>query len=212
MVKLRMTKYNVGDTVLITVGDREFTTVIDEHDVQRFKVNSVINAYNDTVSAEWDKWMYSDRSMPEPFGLNMLAVEYAHGKHSLDDMLTFYTSIGYSVAGFSDLSYFEELDIRNPIWEQNDYRKLSSKAFAELMELIEEPYEHSGNEAVRYVFDVVRDGKWTTDNAGNYIAASDTIDRVVYSFLGTKDIEPWDILVKDETSQELKDFLKHLSS
>jgi hypothetical protein len=206
-----MTEYKTGDEIIVTIGSREFTTVIDKHGTQRFKKNTVINAWVDASGKEFEKWLRTDRTTPEPFNLNVLGLEYLRGEHTLDDMLTFYTSIGYSVSGFSDLSFFDDLDIRNPIWEEDHYKKLSSKALVEFMSLINEPYEHNGNEAVRFIFDVVRDGKWTTDDNGNFIAREDTIDRVIYSFLEHRNMEPYNILIKEDTSEELKAFLKNLS-
>jgi len=204
-----MTKYNEGDEITVTVGGRKFTTFITDG-VQRFKTNTAISAYVDAGGRAFNAWNRSDRTTPEPYTLNDLATEYQEGKHTQDDMLTLYTSIGYSVAGFADLSLFHDLDIRNPVWEDEHYAKLSSKAFEELMGLINEPYRHNGDEAVRFVFDTVSEGKWKV-NKGDLVNGTDTIDRVVLGFLGAREIEPWDIEVKEDTSDELKGFLKHLS-
>lgn len=207
-----MTTYKVGDEILVTVGSRTFTTVIDPYNIQRFRVNTVLNAFSDASSDQLEAWNRSDRTTPEPYTLNTLVREYAEGKHTQDDMLTFYTSIGYSVSGFADLDHFADLDIRNPVWEENDYKTLPRSAWEELMGLIGEEYTHSGNDSVRYVFDAVAEGKWKVDNpTSSYAADSDTIDRVVTAFLRERDIEPWDIIITANISKELKGFLKHLS-
>ena len=204
-----MTKYNEGDEIIVTVGGRKFTTVITDG-VQRYKANTAVEAFVNASGEAYEVWIRTDRSTPEPFSLNTLIMEYFNGKHTLDDMLTLYTSFGYSVSGMMDVSIFSELDVRNPLWEDEHYAKLSSKAFEELMGLINEPYRHNGDEAVRFVFDAVSDGKWKV-NKGDLVNGTDTIDRVVLGFLGAREIEPWDIEVKEDTSDELKGFLKHLS-
>jgi len=206
-----MTDFSVGDEIPVTIGRRTFTTYIDKHDVQRFKRNTVIEAFVDASGENFEEWLKTDRTTPQPFNLNTLAVEYHEGKHTLDDMLTFYTSINYSVAGLADVSYFEGLDIRNPVWEADHYTKFSSEALKELMNLINEPYKHMGNDSVRFFHDAVRYDKWTTDGEGYYINRDDTIDRVILDFLATREIEPWDIKVEETTLDELKGFLKHLS-
>lgn len=207
-----MTTYNVGDEILVTVGSRTFTTVIDPYNTQRFKMNTVIDAFVEASYELSKAWNRSDHSTPQPYTLNTLVSEYAEGKHTQDDMLTFYTSIGYSVSGFADLNHFGDLDIRNPVWEEDDYKTLSFCAWAELMSLIGEESKHSGNNSVRYLFDAVAQGKWKVDNlTSSYAADSDTIDRVVKAFLRERDIEPWDITITANISKELKGFLRHLS-
>lgn len=204
-----MTNYNTGDEIPVIVGDRTFTTIIDANGVQRFKVNTAINAFVNASTVAFNRHN-STRRGPAPYTLNNLAIEYHEGKHTLDDMLTFYTSIGYSVSGFCDLSYFQNLDIRNPAWEDSHYTSLSSKAYAELMKLIGVPYETSNDEPSRFLFDATVSGKWIVKE-GTILNGTDTIDRLIYSFLAEKEIEPWDVEVKDSTSDELKGFLKHLS-
>jgi hypothetical protein len=204
-----MTNYNVGDEIPVIVGSRTFITIIDVNGTQRFKENTVINAFVNASQEAYSRFT-ATRTGPMPYTLNDLSVEYYEGKHTLDDMLTFYTSIGYSVTGLSDLSYFEELDIRNPIWESDHYNSLSSKAYTELMELIGVPYKSSSDEPSRFLFDAITSGKWVVKE-GNITNGTDTIDRVICLFLEKKEIEPWDIEVKDSTSDELKGFIKHLS-
>ena len=43
---------------------------------------------------------------------------YQRGNFSQDEYLTFYTSFGYSVCGLAELSFFSDLPIDNPVWEQ----------------------------------------------------------------------------------------------
>ena len=209
-----MSKFNVGDVIPVIVGDRKFTTVIDKHGVQRFKVNTVLNAFADGTTAAWDNWRAAGRHGKEPYSINDLTREYHEGKHSFDDMLTFFTSIGYSVGGFCDISIFADLDVRNPLWEKDDLKVLSSDALAEFMALINEPYEHNGNESVRYFTEVVFSGKWNTDHSGGrgvYVAKSDTIDRVIRGYLYTKGISPSEVIPLGTTSDELKALLNNIS-
>lgn len=201
-----MTEYKHGDKINVKIGDRTFETIIDKRGVQRFKENTVISAFYKASTEAYNDWMRTGREGSAPFNLNTLAKEYHAGKHTLDDMLTFYTSFGYSVDGFADVSFFEGLEIRNPVWEAGHFKSLSSRALQELMGLANIPFRHNGDESVRFFFEVVRYGKWGVKD-GDYVALSDTIDRVLIPYLRSKGFEPWDIKPTDETSDEVKSIL-----
>lgn len=200
-----------GSIIPVRVGSRTFDTVIVKG-VQRFVANTVISAFVDDSIASFNKWLQVGRreGAPEPYGLNTLAIEYHQGKHSLDDMLTFYTSIGYSVAGFADLSFFEELDIRNPVWEKDHYQSLPPRVLEELMEICGIQYESSSDVCARYFHDAIRRGEWNTDReTGDWISDGYTVTQVVRSFLNSQDVNVDDLSIED-SSDELKAFVEHL--
>ncbi len=97
-----MKKPKPGTVIPVKVGKRIFKTVIDQDGVQRFIRNTVI----------WHLWD------TQQIDLNRLAEDY-DGKHiTLDDLLTFYTELGYWVEGLAELSYFQHLKIENPLWKE----------------------------------------------------------------------------------------------
>jgi hypothetical protein len=203
-----MVELNPGDHFPVKIGDRTFDTVIDEQGVQRFVHSTIIESILDHSGAAFNEWLKTDRTSPEPWSLNVLAEEYSLGKHSLDEMLTFYTSTHYSVGGFADLSYFSGLDIRNPVWEADHYTRLSSEALTEFMGLINEQYLSNSDRAVNYVTQAVFSGKWKTDD-GDVVAAKDTINRVLEKFLwDTQERYLFEVKPVETTSDELKGFLE----
>jgi hypothetical protein len=85
---------------MITIGDRQIeTTIIDK--VQRLPRNPV----------------YDDLCSLGLVDLNQMANKYHTGQLSFETYLEFYLNIGYSVCGFAELSSFEHLAIKNPLWE-----------------------------------------------------------------------------------------------
>lgn len=94
-------KAGIGDKIIITIGDREIETVIDEHGVQRLPRNPI----------------YDDLFNKGLIDLNSMIVRYHQKKIEFEDYFEFYLHIGYSVSGFSELSCFQHLDIKNPLWE-----------------------------------------------------------------------------------------------
>ena len=106
-----MSKYIVGDRITVKVGDRTFDTIIDNEGVQRFIANGVVRLIVDKMEKDYG-WS------GEPFNLNTLAQLYYHDKFTQDDYLTFYTMMGYSVCGLAELSFFQDLEIENPVWEK----------------------------------------------------------------------------------------------
>lgn len=100
-----------SEIIIVKVGGRSFETYIDRNGVQRFRVNTVLNHLCDLMM----KNMTVDG---KPYGLNEMCMEFFNGKFSNDDWLTWYTSFGYSVDGFSSLSFFNHLEIENPLWDK----------------------------------------------------------------------------------------------
>jgi hypothetical protein len=115
-----MTKYNPGDHIPVEIGKKTFDTFIDDHGVQRFVPNTIIEGIVDNGTEAFNAWLKTDRRAPEPWNLNTLVMEYAEGKHTKDDLLDFYTGMGYSVSGLSGLSYFAKQKIKNPVWDRVD--------------------------------------------------------------------------------------------
>ena len=99
------------ETIIVNVGGRSFETYIDRNGVQRFRVNTVLNHLCDLMT----KNLTVDG---KSYGLNDMCLEFFNGKFSNDDWLTWYTSFGYSVSGFMDLSFFDHLEIENPLWDK----------------------------------------------------------------------------------------------
>lgn len=90
-----------GDEILMKVGGIEYTTVIDEYGIQRFKINSLIrHLYDEGI-----------------FDLNQLCIDYLNGKFNQRDYAEFNMQTGYSVCGFAELSSFQDMEIENPLWE-----------------------------------------------------------------------------------------------
>lgn len=204
--------HNTGDITTVVINGRKFITIIDDKGTQRFKGNTAVRAFVDASIVEWEKWLRTDRSQPEPYSLNDLVMGFYEGKHTLDEIIELYSNIGYSLGGFSDASADWDVTIRNPLWEENDYKVLPGKVWVELMGLIGHEYQHNGNEAVRYIFEVHREGNWDTDDKGNFVARNETIDRIVYAYLEKHEIEVEDIEPEEESSDELKTFLTHLKN
>jgi len=115
-----MTDYKPGDIVPIRVGTRVVDTVFDEYSTQRFRVNPILKAWVDGTTSAMNRYnsrhALNDRHDDEVFNLNDMCKLYHEGKFTLDEWLDFYLQIGYSVAGFCDLSFFDDLEIVNPVW------------------------------------------------------------------------------------------------
>ena len=99
-----------AEVVPVKVGDRKFDAFIDEHGTLRFKTQTVFNFFMKLMS---ENRMIVDG---KPFTLNEIAEYRANGVFSDDDWLTFYTSFGYSLGGFCDLSDFQHLRVETPDW------------------------------------------------------------------------------------------------
>jgi len=100
-----------GDIIKVKVGGVEYDTVINDNHTQRFIENPdhfLLKRIRD----------YSGGGNPEGDvkDLNEMAIRYHHGEFSKRDYAEMNMAIGYSVSGFSELSYFEDWDIDNPIW------------------------------------------------------------------------------------------------
>lgn len=90
-----------GQEVIVKIAGKEYKTVIDERGVQRFSKDPLLYHLVDSRMID----------------LNKLCIAYQEGKFSQEDYLRFYMSIGYSVDGFQDLPFFEDLEVENPLDE-----------------------------------------------------------------------------------------------
>lgn len=199
-----VSQYKTGDEVTVTVNGRKFITVFHGQGLQTFKENPIMR---DVFNA----WFGLLAEAGETDSVNVLIkAGFESGSYTIDNFLTYYSSIGLPVDNLFRMRSIPKVIIRNPVWEEQDYSELSNQAWAELMALIGEPYEHNGNEAVRHIFDVVRSGAWKTVD-GVFTSGTQTIDRVVVEFLRSRNIDPY--LLDAETEgmlPELSGFLTHL--
>lgn len=72
--------------------------------VQRFKVNSCIKHLVDTKQID----------------VNKLCIDYQNGKFSQQDYAEVMMGVGYSVSAFIYLSTFEDMEIENPLWDEEN--------------------------------------------------------------------------------------------
>ena len=89
------------NTIPVTIGKKVYQTYIASSGVQRFVPDPLVHKLQELNLID----------------LNAVALEYAKGKLTLDDMIDLNTRIDYSVDGFCDLSYANELKIENPLWK-----------------------------------------------------------------------------------------------
>lgn len=94
-------QWKVGDVIVVKVGGKEYETIIDEDNVQRFRRDTVI--YHLYKTGQID--------------LNRLSVDYRRGHFDKRDYAELNMATGYSVCGFADLSAFQDMEIENPVWE-----------------------------------------------------------------------------------------------
>jgi len=96
-------KLKNGTVVKVKIGGKEYDTVIDKSRkaIQVFRTNALIRHLLDSGQITMDR----------------LNADYAEGKFSQKEYLHFYMGLGYSVCGISELSFFENLEIENPLWD-----------------------------------------------------------------------------------------------
>lgn len=102
-----------AEIIPVKLNGKEYPSYIDDHGVQRFVPNPI-------VKRMIDKTMKSSGQLKNGvYNLNDVAMDYYSDPDwaSTEDMLDFYTQINYSVSGMVDLSYFEDVVVENPLWE-----------------------------------------------------------------------------------------------
>lgn len=112
-----------AEIIIVKVGDREFKTALDQNGVQRFMPHDEAPAELVEKLKDWEAYLNSDHSShpPVPKGIytpNDLAMDFYNGVYTVDEMLSYETYSGYSVCGLADLSYFEDMEIVNPLWDR----------------------------------------------------------------------------------------------
>lgn len=93
-----------GDQIEIQVDGKTYVTIIDNLGVQRFKKDTVIG------------WLYENGKI----NLNDLALAYCEGKLDKIEYAEFNMKIGYSVDGWASINYFEDMVIKNPLWDTHE--------------------------------------------------------------------------------------------
>lgn len=108
-----------GDHFAVRVGDKWYDTVMDPVGTQRFVKQPIVNAFVDHGHKMFEKYWMTKRieNHPAVYGLNELASDHARGRWSKQDHIEFYTMFGYSVSGFSGLSFIANVEIENPLWK-----------------------------------------------------------------------------------------------
>ncbi|KKN46796.1 hypothetical protein LCGC14_0669240 [marine sediment metagenome] len=99
-----MKNYKSGDKITILINGQSYETYIDEHGVQRFPTNTVLD------------YLFNVGRLD----LNQLCIDYQNGKFDKDDYMKLNMDLGYSICGFADLSSFEDYEIINPVWNEDD--------------------------------------------------------------------------------------------
>jgi len=97
-----MKKEKESKPIMVKVEGKKYETRIDLRGVQRFKENSVINFLVDK----------------EIIDLNKLAIAFQEKEFTKRDFAEFNMMLGYSVCGFAELSFFEDYEIDNPLWNK----------------------------------------------------------------------------------------------
>lgn len=105
-----------GDHFIVKVGEWEYDTFIDDRKIQRFVGNMAIKLMVDGSGRDFDRANRGLGTHPS-FTLNELAIAFYDDKVSLKEMLDFHTGMQYSVGALSTLSYFEDLEVSNPVWD-----------------------------------------------------------------------------------------------
>lgn len=109
------------EIIMVRVGERSFKTALDNNGVQRFMPHDECPAELVEKMRDWDEYLSSKDSRYEtiPAGIytpNDLAIDFYNGVYTVDEMLSYETYSGYSVSGLADLSYFDDMEIDNPLW------------------------------------------------------------------------------------------------
>lgn len=105
------------DIIMVKINGREFRTQLDSRGVQRFVTNPVVKRLMDKIGDAYDKLGYRQFEALGLYGMNEIGMDFHLGLYTVDDMLDFLTQTGYSVSGMLGLSYFEDVTVENPLWD-----------------------------------------------------------------------------------------------
>lgn len=113
-----------AEIIIVKIGEREFKTALDQNGVQRFMPHDETPPELLEKMKEWDNFVHTAPPRTrEPAGIytpNDLAMDFYNGVYTVDEILSYETHCGYSVCGLADLSYFDDLPIYNPLWEEHE--------------------------------------------------------------------------------------------
>lgn len=112
-------KYNPGDHVIVTINNQLYDTVIEENGVQRFVGNKIVEKYVLENIVRADRQRMAGKPM-DLYDLNELELDFRNNLFTLDEMIQFSALHRYSVAGLCDLDFMENVEIYNPLWEDDD--------------------------------------------------------------------------------------------
>lgn len=109
------------EVIIVAIGEREFETALDHNGVQRFLPHDQTPEGLANLMSDWDNFLegmkFGDTIPNGIYTPNDLAIAFHQGEWTVDEILSYQTASGYSVSGLSELSYFDDLEIRNPLWE-----------------------------------------------------------------------------------------------
>lgn len=104
------------DIIMVKLNGKDYPTHRVDG-VQRFVENPVVSRMVDKMGEAYDR-LGTQFSKHRLYGLNEIMSEFHMGRYTVEDMLDFYTQIGYSVSGMLGLSCFEDVTVENPLWEK----------------------------------------------------------------------------------------------
>ncbi len=98
----------IGQVIKVKINGKEYDTIIDTDNVQRFPINKLIRHLVDTKQVD----------------LNNLCIDCEKGKFTLHEYQEFYMGMGYSICGFDEifgingnLEESQQAKIENPLWK-----------------------------------------------------------------------------------------------
>lgn len=104
------------ETIEITLDGVPYQTYLDDNGVQRFVPNEVVVRLLRNNGELFEARNRGQLKGLELYSLNEIAFDYHTGKIPLADLLQFYTMMDYSVSGMMGLSFFEDIEVKNPLW------------------------------------------------------------------------------------------------
>ena len=106
----------MAENIVVKLNGKEYQTEL-VNGVQRFVPNPVVEKLVDKDIEIYNKLGYRKYQEMGLYGLNEIAMDCQLGAFSVEDMLDFYTQIGYSVSGVLDISFFGDVEVENPLWD-----------------------------------------------------------------------------------------------
>ena len=104
------------DTIMVKLDGKKYPTHL-VNGVQRFVPSPIVEAIVSNQIEVYSRLGYKRFKELGIYGLNEISMDFQLGKYTVQEMLDFHTSHGYSVSGMLDLSFFEDVEVENPLWE-----------------------------------------------------------------------------------------------